>query len=152
MRHARSAFARSLSTLVLLGLAAACGDSEGRLQVTGTVKHPDGSIPQGLGPAYVRFEPEDRSNQNARSAAGTIDRETGEFSLFTVKPGDGALPGKYKVIFMIDTSYPPKPGGASSVVPVEYLSAETTPLSAEISSSQRHFDFEVPKREPGKKK
>jgi hypothetical protein len=37
------------------------------------------------------------------------------------------------------------------VVPNEYLSPETTPLSEEISSSKTHFDFQVPKRAAGKK-
>jgi hypothetical protein len=150
-RLSRVLFVCALPGVMLAGCLG-CGDAEGKLNVTGSVKHPDGSVPKGLGPGYVSFVPEDTNAPGARGASGAIDATTGEFTLFTQKPGDGAFPGKYKVTLKIDTSYPPKPGGASSVVPLEYLNPETTPLSAEISSSKRRFDFEVPKRENGKKK
>jgi hypothetical protein len=135
-----------------LGLAAAlgCGDSKGRLQVTGSVKFPDGTIPQGPASGYVQFNVDDTGSPDARGASGAIDKETGEFVLYTEKPGDGAYPGKYKVTLAVSSTYPPRPNGASSLVPLEYTQVDTTPLSVEIDSSHRRFDFEVPKREAKK--
>ena len=133
--------------LVLSG----CG-SEGKVNVTGVIKHPDGSVAKTPAPGYISFVPEDINAPGAKGASGAINANTGEFTLYTVKPGDGAFPGKYKVTVMLDGSYPPKPNGASSLVPTEYTSPDTTPLTAEISSSKRHFEFEVPKKAAGGKK
>jgi len=141
-----------VACLCLFAAAAGCGDSTGRVSVTGSIKHPDGSIPKGLGTSYVGFVPESVHDPKARGGSGWIEAETGAFSIYTDKPGDGVLPGKYRVTLKIDTSYPPKENGASSVVPTEYLDPEKTPLVAEVSSSQRHFDFEVPKRQAKKAK
>lgn len=143
--------ARSACWLALCLTIAGC-NGEGKLNVTGVVKHPDGSVPKGMGPSYVGFYPADPNDPKAKGASASIDAETGAFTLYTVKPGDGAFPGKYKVIFKVDAAYPPKANGASSLVPVEYNDPDTTPLTAEISSSQTHFPFEVPKRTPGGKK
>jgi hypothetical protein len=129
-----------LSTWPLLG----CGASDGRLQVTGSVKFDDGTPAKGATAAVVRFEPEDPNAPNARAATGYVDGETGEFSLYSVKPGDGANPGKYKVTLIVNSMYPPRPAGV--MVPEEYTSAATTPLTEEISSSKRRFEFTVPKR------
>ncbi len=136
----------------MLAVTAGCPDSQGLVNVTGSVKYPDGTVPKGLGTSYVSFVPEDLNAPKARGASGIIDPETGEFELYTVKPGDGATPGKYRVTLKIDTAYPPKPNGASSLVPPEYNNPEKTPLTAEISSSQKRFDFEVPKKGAAKKK
>jgi hypothetical protein len=137
----------AFTSLVLSG----CGN-EGKVNVTGVIKHPDGSVAKTPAPGYISFVPEDINAPGAKGASGAINANTGEFTLYTVKPGDGAFPGKYKVTVMLDGSYPPKPNGASSLVPTEYTSPDTTPLSAEISSSNRHFEFEVPKKAPGGKK
>jgi hypothetical protein len=136
----------SAASLSALATVAGCGDPEGRVQVTGSVKFEDGTIPKGATTGTLRSEPED---PNIRPAQGMIDPATGEYSLFTVKPGDGAFPGKYKVTIRVDTTYPPKPNFAGIIVPLEYLSPETTPLSAEING-QRRFDFTVPRRDPKK--
>ncbi len=126
------------------------------MKVTGSLKYEDGTVPKGATPPVVRFEPEDPNAPNIQPAIGYVAAETGEFELYCVKPGDGAFPGKYKVVVRVDTTYPPKPNNVGIATPLEYLSAETTPLSAEISSSNRRFDLKVPKRDPkkdaGKKK
>jgi hypothetical protein len=128
-----------------------CG-SESKIMVTGVVKHPDGTVSKTPSPGYISFVPEDLYAPGAKGASGAINANTGEFALYTVKPGDGAFPGKYKVTIMLDGSYPPKPNGASSLVPPEYTSPDTTPLTAEVSSSKKYFEFEVPKRAQGGKR
>ncbi len=148
--------ARSLALALAMPLLVGCGGGDGRMQVTGSVKYEDGSIPKGATPPVVRFEPEDPNLPNMRPAIGYIDAETGEFDLYCVKPGDGAYPGKYKVTLRVNTTYPPKPNNVGIATPLEYLTPETTPLSAEISAANRRFDFVVPKRgatkDAGKKK
>jgi hypothetical protein len=143
----------TLASCLALSAGLGCGDAEGRLQVTGSVKHPDGTVPKGPASGYVYFNLEpDPATPQARSATGVIDKETGEFELYTEKPGDGAFPGKYKVTLRINSVYPPRQDGSSSVVPLEYTQVETTPLSAEIDAGHRRFDFTVPKRGSSKKK
>lgn len=139
--------------LVMLAFTLGCGNSEGRLKVTGSVKHPDGTVPKSQASAYVEFTPEDAASLMAKGATAPIDRETGEFELYTQKPGDGAAPGSYKVTFRINSVYPPRPDGSSSVIPLDYTKAETTPLSAVVDPEHVRFDLTVPKRgQAGKKK
>jgi hypothetical protein len=71
-------------------MVAGCGDSEGRVSLRGTVKL-DG---RPLANATVHFIAQDSEGTDA---LGTTDAD-GVFRLSTLKPGDGALPGKYKVV------------------------------------------------------
>jgi hypothetical protein len=128
-----------------------CGKSDGKLSVTGSVKFPDGSIPKGQASGYVEFAPTD-GGTTARGANGVIDKETGEFVLTTMQPGDGIAPGEYTVTLRVNANYPPRPDGSSSVVPLEYTNASSTPLSAKVDAEHTRFDFEVPKRGAGGKK
>ena len=147
----RISFGRLLGFLSIAGaliVLPGCGKSDGRLQVTGTVKYEDGTVPKGATSGVVRFDPEDPNLPNVRPAMGYINGETGEFELYSVKPGDGATPGSYKVSLIINRDYPPKPQG--SLVPLDYASAESTPLIKQIDSANRHFDLVVPKRDPKK--
>jgi hypothetical protein len=122
------------------------------LQVTGTVKHPDGSVPKSEASGHVQFSPEDGSVPNARGGQAIFDKETGEFALYTERPGDGILPGKYKVTFRINKDYPPAPDGSSSVIPLDYTQIETTPMSEVIDADHTRLELTVPKRGPSVKK
>ncbi|MDR3233337.1 MAG: carboxypeptidase-like regulatory domain-containing protein [Planctomycetaceae bacterium] len=69
-----------------------------------------------------------------RPASG-VTAADGSFVLTTLKPGDGAYPGKYKVIlgkfaqadFTIDGLHP-----AADTMPLAYRSPATTPLEVEV--------------------
>ncbi|MFO0897509.1 MAG: hypothetical protein U0836_08810 [Pirellulales bacterium] len=129
-----------------------CGKSEGMLPVTGSVKFEDGSVPKGEASGYVEFAPV-AGTAASKGATGIIDKETGEFELYTTKPGDGVLPGSYSVTLRVNATYPPKQDGSSSVVPLEYTTSEKTPLTAEVDAGHTRFDFKIPKRgAAGKKK
>ncbi len=122
------------------------------LPVTGSVKFEDGSIPKGQASGYVEFAPAG-GTAASKGATGIIDKETGEFELYTTKPGDGVLPGSYTVTLRVNSKYPPNPDGSSSVVPLEYTTSEKSPLTAEVDASHTRFDFKIPKRgAAGKKK
>ena len=74
---------------VLLIVVAGCGKG-GPVPVRGTVKLNG----QPLADASVLFIAQD---PGGKDATGFTDAN-GEFRLSTIKPGDGALPGKYKVV------------------------------------------------------
>jgi hypothetical protein len=118
-----------LATLLLVG----CGGDAKMLPVSGTVKYADGSIPKGE-TARVVFQPSD----DGRPATGTIG-DDGAFEMMTETPGDGALPGNYKVVLEIWKSYRDQ----ESVVPEEYGDAATTPLEATVDADHTHFEFTV---------
>lgn len=92
-----------------------------------------------------------------KSASGLTDRD-GRYSLSTAKPGDGALPGQYKVSVVkyevataspatSDKEYvPPKEGetapAAKSLLPSKYENPQTSGLTAEVKASgENKFDF-----------
>ncbi len=99
----RTHFLRCIGLQVLFIMAAGCGDSGGRVTLRGTVKL-DG---QPLANATVHFIAQD---SGGKDALGTTDAD-GMFRLSTFKPGDGALPGKYKVVVR-----PPGPEEDTDVV------------------------------------
>ncbi len=74
-----------------LSLALGCGDETGlekRYPVSGTVTYHDQPVKHG----QIHFLPE---SVGGRSATGVI--EDGRYSLTTMVPDDGAVPGKYQV-------------------------------------------------------
>jgi hypothetical protein len=81
-----------VATLVTTGSLAGCGTKavgvDGTVPVTGTVTQKGAP----LAGATVTFAP----SGTARSASGVTDPQ-GKFALTTLKPGDGAMPGEYKV-------------------------------------------------------
>jgi hypothetical protein len=80
-----------LGILALGLLLAGCADKGKPVKVSGTVYGPDGNpLPVA---AMIIFQP----LQNGRPASGTIC-DDGSFILTTYDSGDGALPGKYKVV------------------------------------------------------
>src|SRR5262245_52426221 len=83
---------RLLAPLFLLALAAGCGS--GRYPVTGSVTYEDGN-PVEAGTVIGEATVEGKSV----SVQGKIEKD-GTFSWGAAKPGDGALPGNYRVIVM----------------------------------------------------
>jgi hypothetical protein len=81
----------ALAVLLLSTVAPGCG---GRQQVTGRVTYEDGTpVPEGtvIGEAEVDGKPV--------GVQGNIEKD-GTFRLGGAKPGDGALPGHYRVLVM----------------------------------------------------
>lgn len=134
---------------VILGtvaLLAGCGGggSQGpeTVPVKGVIKYQGKPVPK----LSVAFMPE-----KGMLAYGTTD-DDGKFSLQTNKPGDGAMPGTYKVtISFISETIPEMPGfpGAekkeTSPIPEKYARAETSGLTktVEKDASKNDFTFEL---------
>jgi len=143
-------------TAVGLVLIAGCGDDTElgkRYPVSGTVTYHDRPVEKG----QIQFLPADPQKQ--RPANGFI--ENGHYTLTTLTPGDGALPGDYKVTIkamQIDDSKVnetvAKYGGggrqediakataaAKLLVPPKYQLPETSGLKVTVKEGSNPFDF-----------
>jgi hypothetical protein len=88
----------NLFRLVLFGMAmlacfGGCGDGLDLAEVRGTVQYDGKPLTQGK----VLFA----SVERGKRAAGQINQD-GTYVLSTMRPGDGATPGKYKVTVVTD--------------------------------------------------
>ena len=91
MNGNRRRVSRSSALFVGLTLVAGCSDDgfgRQRYSVQGTVTYKGENLAKG----QISFVPD---AQGGQAASGQI--ENGYYSLSTLTPGDGALPGKYKV-------------------------------------------------------
>ena len=120
---------------------AGCGPGGPRKgKVTGKVTYTDGSIPKG-GMAVIRFEIAPDSEPDKRKAADSDIASDGSFAIGTLRPGDGAYYGKYKVVFTVVKSY----RTGQSLVDSKYMSAETTPYECVVDSASKVVDFTIEK-------
>jgi len=140
-----------VGAIALLGwFGSGCSDQPKvtMVPVRGTVKFTDGTIPQAE-VATVYFEPIDIGAQAAppgqapvrKMAFGEINPKDGSFELTTVRPGDGAIAGKYKVIFQVHKTYL----GRESLIPEKYTRADTTPFEVTVEPGCGPFTFELEK-------
>ena len=107
------------------------------MPVTGTVKFSDDTVPKG-DIASITFQPS-AAGPGTKGASGNIG-DDGSFTLSTVKPGDGALPGDYRVTVHVMQGYP---NGKSMVADI-YTRHSATPLNATVKAGdENHFDFTV---------
>lgn len=130
-----------VSALALSVAASGCGESGPAMgRVSGKITYADGSAPQG-GVAVIRFEPAEGTTAEIRKAASNQIETDGSYDLFTVRPGDGVIHGKYKAVFTILESY----RTGKSLVDKKYTSAATTPFECVVDSASHTFDFELEK-------
>jgi hypothetical protein len=149
----------------LVGLVAGCGDSSGfetRYKVSGTVTYKGAPVAKGK----ISFSP---VKGEGRGATGQI--ENGSYTLTSVEPGDGALPGSYLVsvdtreiddaevkkataefakernidgLQMIPQEVQAKlMNKAKSTVPAKYMYPETTDLKVEVKAQTNKIDIEL---------
>jgi hypothetical protein len=140
-----------------LALSLGCGDETGlekRYPVSGTVTYHDQPVKHG----QIHFLPE---AVGGRSATGVI--EDGRYSLTTMVPNDGAVPGKYQVtIVSKDIDFTKvketiaKKGGigrqrdiikaassAKSLIPIKYGSVQSSGLMAEVQPHSNTFNYKL---------
>lgn len=142
-----------MSAVLILG----CGDSTGlekRYPVSGTVTYQGKPVEKGS----INFIP---TQPEGRAAGGQI--EDGDYSLTTAEPGDGALPGTYKVTiiavevddtkmkeiakggqFHHDAAFAKALRTAKKLVPAKYQLPEMSGLTAEVKAQTNSgVDFEL---------
>jgi hypothetical protein len=101
------------------------------------VKYSDGSIPQ-ADISTITFQPAAMS-PDTKAASGSIEAD-GSFQLHTIRHGDGAKPGDYRVTVHIMVGYP----NGKLVVAKEFTDPESTPLKATVKESgENKFDFTI---------
>ena len=106
--------------------------------VTGQIEMKDGSSPKELAGYGITFD----SHEMKVSAVGTIGAD-GSFELTTIKPNDGAKPGKYKVIISPPLSDNPDGPQRKSILLDGYGDLAKTQLLAEVKAETNHFKFSV---------
>ncbi len=131
-----------LHLLVLLMAVAACGckrSGKVYVPVTGTLKFADGSVPKGV-ERLIAFQP-NPMGPGTKGASGAFG-DDGTYSLRTIKPGDGAMPGDYLVTVQVFDSS----SNRKSMVANKFTTVTTTPLKATVTADgENHFDFVVEK-------
>lgn len=135
-----------------LSLAVGCGRPLPPLApVSGTVTRAGRPVTQGM----VAFQPE-----KGRMGVGRIDQD-GRFTITTFTAGDGAIIGRHAVTIDAYTqgSGPRSPATVSAtddaelvhasgpvvwLVPEDYASLQTTPLTAEVQPGMNTINFAIP--------
>jgi hypothetical protein len=126
----------SLSPCLLVCLTGCGGGGPKTVPVRGTVTYKGKPVPNGT----VLFVP-----VAGPHATGEIGPD-GSYVLTTVRPGDGAVPGTYKVVIVAlqdmtgrlpeeRTPLPPP------IVPNKYTSIATTDLTAEVKDQENTINF-----------
>ena len=123
------------------------------VKVSGTVKFKDGTplqVPEG-GRAVVTFTPADTTGELApgqiRKGASAMIRPDGTFEMGTMKPGDGVIPGRYRVFLMTQKNVAANPNDpANQFVQKKYTSAVTSGLEVTIDKPTSDLRFELDKQ------
>jgi hypothetical protein len=116
-----------------------CGGRES-YQVSGRAQYKDGSPITG-GVRVIRLEPTQDSTAVIRKAAGTTIAPDGTFEIFTRKPGDGVIPGKYAVTFTVLD----KPFGGKSLIAAKFTNPVDTPFELVVDEDKTELLFELEK-------
>jgi hypothetical protein len=127
-----------------LFVAAALGgcSSNGPQPVEGVVVWEDGSPATELANAQVVFDLPEKQT----SARGSV-RPDGTFRLTTFKPDDGALPGEYRKVMVLEVGRKTVPGDSTRLMPgvidTRYADPSTTDLSATVGPGVNKITLKV---------
>lgn len=133
----------------LIGSLAGCGGGKDRwtdarpktVKAAGTVQYQGQPVPQ----ATLTFTPATHEGQGAVA----VTDDSGNFQLMTFEPGDGAIPGRYRVTAVkfpaesalsdgpSDSNEAPVAKELKSSLPTKYSRPATTDLEIEISSDAK---------------
>jgi hypothetical protein len=109
-------------------------------QASGRVQYADGSPITG-GTCIIRFEPTDDTTAEIRKVASGYIESDGTFEMFTRKPGDGVIAGKYWVTFTVMD----KPMGGKSLIPAKYTTIDATPFEVVIDEDKTDLEYKLEK-------
>jgi hypothetical protein len=93
-----------------------------------------------LGGGMVMFLPED--DEKGRPASGAIDPD-GTFELGTASPGDGIVPGKYRIVVTPPSTPGIKAPANRKAVPARYSDPEKTPLRSTIKTADQKVQLDM---------
>jgi hypothetical protein len=157
---------RSWTSVLFLGLAVGCGGPDTPVPVSGKVTL-DG---QPVAGAAIQFVPD---GNGARRPASAGTESDGSYRITTHNPGDGALPGEYKVVITWEPEPPPqfrpsedgpsrqeqqkaieqyqakkKKEGKGYAIPPIYSDPGKTPLRVKVPAPGGRADFELSAKTP----
>jgi len=108
------------------------------VKVSGMVKFKDGSLLEGQY-RFITFNPSGpEADDTLHKGAGGEIKPDGRFEVTTVKPGDGVLPGRYKVTIKCLKSYADPD---SLTIAKKYAEVSTTPFEVTIEKSLTDLEF-----------
>ena len=117
-------------------LLAGCGSGE-YFPVSGRVVDTEGQVIEGLEDAQIEFE----STEGKTSSVGIIQPD-GTFSLYTQKPGDGALPGRHRIL--IARKYLDPERAVPRSIDPKYERFETSGLEVDLEKKDNKLaDFKL---------
>jgi hypothetical protein len=126
--------AGTLLPLVLAALVCGCGGKYKTYGVTGRVTLPDGSPVEGVQVVFESADP-------PVTALGVTDGQ-GRYELGTVRPGDGAPAGDYRVAVVEPEGTDPE-NPRPAVIDPRYGSFQTSNLTFTVGPDSREFDIQV---------
>jgi hypothetical protein len=136
--RSRNSFA-ALALAIFVLTVAGCGGRTA-YQVSGRAQYKDGSPLTG-GVRIIRLEPTDDTTAEIRKVAQGTIADDGTFEMYTRKPGDGVIAGKYWVTFTVMD----KPMGGKSLIPPEYTTGESSPFEIVVDDDKAELLFELEK-------
>jgi hypothetical protein len=139
MAHASRRWIRFSLLCVGLPIAVGCSSRES-YEVSGLARYKDGSPITG-GVRVIRLEPTQDTTATIRKAAGGTIETDGSFEVFTRKPGDGVIPGKYAVTFTVLD----KAMGGKSLIPQKYTNGVDTPFEIVVDEDKTGLTYELEK-------
>jgi hypothetical protein len=136
LRDSVPPFSFSVLALALMLFASGCGKPKYEIvRVQGTVTYQGQPLEQG----DISFIPVQVEGDGLRRMAVSAINEQGEYVLNSFKPGDGVIPGEYKVMIVSRDKASSEASDAEIAAlkwhaPKVYAEVATTPLKATISS------------------
>jgi len=119
-----------------IALQAGCGGRES-YDVTGRAQYKDGSPITG-GVRVIQLQPAPDTTAEIRKAASSPIADDGSFEMFTRRPGDGVIPGKYVVTFTVLD----KAMGGKSLIPETFTRGDTTPFEIVVDEDKTDLLYE----------
>ena len=130
---------------LLFLLLAGCGSGRPEtVDVSGRITLGGGDWPKPGQLYFTLVKPAEGFTRRPGKATFDVD---GDFKAFTWKPGDGLMPGTYRVHVACWETPPTIEGGGRSHVPEPYGAAATSPLELSLQPGQGAvtLDWNVPK-------